>query len=120
MSYLQGIFVKREADRRALRDKKRDAFFADYSAPRLTDPFALDVDPVAQQADVMSLIKKSFALHDENTSGLAMMQLEMTQLAFGLPTLPIGMPNQLKLHDIMPEGMEKSNFSMGWAGWFDG
>jgi len=120
MSYQNGIFPKREAERRALRNEKRDAFFADYAAPRLTDPFALDVDPVAQQARIISLIEKSFSLHDENTSGIAMMQAEVASLAFGLPTLRIGLPNQMKLHDIMPEGMEKSNFNMSWASWFDG
>lgn len=119
MSYLNGIFAQREDERRILRNKKRDAFFADYAAPRLTDPFALKVDPAAQQARVLSLIEENFSLHDENTSGLAMMQAEMMTLAFGLPAMPIGMPNQISLQNVMPEGMQKDFFKMDWASWFD-
>lgn len=119
MSFVNGIFLQREKERQALRDKKRDAFFADYAAPRLTDPFALEVDPAAQSGKVQALFDKNLGLHDENTSALMMLKAEVAGLAFGLPTLPISNPHQIKLHDIMPEGMLASNFSMGWAGWFD-
>jgi|GEM_PF-2973952 len=119
MSFLNGIFAQREKERKALRDEKRDAFFADYAAPRLTDPFALEVDPAAQSAKIQSLIDKSLGLHDENISGLMMLKAEVAVLAFGLPIVPIAAPHQLRLQEIMPEGMLASNFSMGWAGWFD-
>lgn len=119
MSFVNGIFIEREKERQTLRDKKRDAFFADYAAPRLKDPFALAVDPMAQQTRVYDLIKENLGLHDENVSGLLMMQAELTNLAFGIPTLTIGKFNQISLQEVMPEGMLASNFSMSWAGWFD-
>ncbi|MEL6586787.1 MAG: hypothetical protein AAFY65_15460 [Pseudomonadota bacterium] len=119
MSYVNGIFVKREAERQALRDKKRDAFFADYDAPRLKDPFLIEVDPAAQQQTVFDLLEENLSLHGADTTGLTMMRAELASLAFGLPTVPVGLPHQLTLADAMPEGMLKSNFAMGWAGWFD-
>jgi len=119
MSFLNGIFVQREKERQALRDEKRDAFFADYAAPRLKDPFALEIDPAVQSAKVQSLMDINLGLHDGNTSGLLMLKAEVSGLGFGLPTLPIGNPQQVRLQDVMPEGMLASNFSMGWAGWFD-
>lgn len=119
MSYLNGIFIQRENERRALRDKTRDAFFADYAAERLTDPFALEVDPKEQHAKMQSLIEIALGSHMGDMSGLDMLKTEVGMLNLGLPTLPIGRPHQINLQQVMPEGMLASNFSMGWAGWFD-
>ncbi|SIS90650.1 hypothetical protein [Paracoccus saliphilus] len=120
MSYLKGVFVQKEAERRALRDKMRDAFFADYSAKRLKDPMRIDADPATQHAKVLELIGIARGIHDENISGLDALEGTLTSLAVGMPTIRIGLPNQLTLEQVMQEGMERSHFNMIWAGWFDG
>lgn len=119
MSYRSGIFVEKEAERRALRDKMRDAFFAEIGIERLTDPLRLDADPTVQHKKVLELIGIARGTHDENLSGLDALELCLSSLDVGLPALPIGRPNQLTLARVMAEGMQASNFNMSWAGWFD-
>lgn len=119
MSYSKGLFLQKEPDRRALRDKTRDAFFADYGAARLKDPMRVDADPFVQQSKVMELIAIANRTHAGDRSGLAMLERELLSSAFGIPVLPVGLPNQLTLAQISPEGMQRSNFDMRWAGWFD-
>lgn len=119
MSYLNGNFIQKENERRELRNKKRDEFFAAFGVERLTDPLRIDADPATQQAKVMELIEKAITLHDENTSGLHALRTSLQSLSFGLPVLSIGIHNQLSLHDVTPEALQKINFNMNWAEWFD-
>ncbi|KIC39476.1 hypothetical protein [Leisingera sp. ANG-M7] len=119
MSYLTGFFARKEGARKALRDQKRDEFFAEFEGSRLTDPFDLDVDAQAQKGVVSGLIAQSLSLHNGDTSAITQMQSLFEQLDFGIPSLPIGRPHQIKLTDTMPEDMLARHFSMGWAGWLD-
>lgn len=119
MSYQNGLFVQKEAARRDLRDRMRDAFFAEIGLPRLTDPMRIDADPADQHAKVLELMGIARGKHDGDLSGLDMLETSVRQLAVGLPSLPIGMPNQLSLDSVSAEGMQRSNFNMTWAGWFD-
>ncbi|TKW64026.1 MAG: hypothetical protein DI616_18895 [Paracoccus denitrificans] len=120
MSYLKGVFVQKEAERRALRDQMRDAFFADYPSPRLKDPMRIDADPTAQHEKVLELIGIARAIHQGDMHGLDALEAMLTEFAVGMPALRIGRPNQLSLAKVMQEGMEKQHFNMIWAGWFDG
>ncbi|WP_062560833.1 hypothetical protein [Paracoccus aminovorans] len=120
MSYLNGIFLEKENARRALRDGMRDAFFAEIGLPRLTDPMRIDATSEVQHAKVLELIGIARTLHGDEVSGLDMLESTLRQLAVGLPDLPIGCPNQLSLDMVSAEGMQRSNFDMTWAGWFDG
>ncbi len=119
MSYRAGIFVRKEAARRALRDKMRDAFFAEIGLPRLKDPMRIAADPAEQHARVLDLIRIAREKHDDDLSGLDLLEASVRHLAVGLPLLPIGKPNQLSLDEVSAEGMQKSNFDMSWADWFD-
>lgn len=119
MSYRTGIFTQREAERRALRDKTRDAFFAEFGLERLTDPFALDAKPDQQASKVKELIAIAKSKHGPESSGLDMLEGELKLLAFGLLALPILRPNQVSLPGVMPEGMQRGHFDMTWASWFD-
>ncbi|RVV96497.1 hypothetical protein EKE94_18415 [Mesobaculum littorinae] len=118
MSYQTGIFARKEADRQKLRDTMRDQFFAEIGIPRLTDPLRIDIDPVNQHAAVLRLVEIAQTTHKGDMGALNAMKTELFSSAFGIPTLPIGVPNQLSLADIMPEQMEKSHHAMDWAGWF--
>lgn len=120
MSYLKGVFAQKEAERRALRDKMRDAFFADYSAPRLKDPMRIDADPATQHKKVLELIGVARDTHQGDMQALDVLETTLTEFAVGMPALRIGLPNQLSLAKVMQEGMEKQHFNMIWAGWFDG
>lgn len=119
MSYRTGIFTQREAERRALRDKTRNAFFAEFGLERLTDPFALDSRPDQQARKVDELIAIAKSKHGPESSGLELLEGQLKLLAFGLPVLSILRPNQVSLYGVMPEGMQKGHFDMTWAGWFD-
>lgn len=120
MSYRNGIFSKKETERRALRDRMRDAFFAEIGLPRLTDPMRLDADPAQQHNKIIELLNIARSKHTDEISALDMMEVSLLQLAFGLLVQPIKRPNQISLHSVSAEAMQHANFNMTWAGWFDG
>ena len=119
MSYRGGIFIVKEVALRALRDKMRDAFFAEIGLPRLTDPFLIQADPAIQHAKVLELMKIARGKHEGDVSALDLLESSVRQMAVGMPALPIGRPNQLSLDKASAESMQRVNFDMSWAGWFD-
>lgn len=119
MSYVAGLFAKKEDERRVLRNKMRDQFFAELGIERLVDPNLLEVDGKEQYKTVLELIEIAKSIHDKETSGLEALQSSLTALMFGIPVFSPPRIPQITLDSITPENMQKTHFDLGWMDWLD-
>lgn len=97
MSFTNGIFIQREPERRAIRDKYRKAFFEDLGLTPNRDPGATEIDMAAQAQKVAGLMAKAQGLHEGEMQAVAMMMAEVAQLNLAVPfqaTSPFGRPNK--------------------------
>ncbi len=122
MSYSKGLFVQKEAERRALRDQMRDAFFAEIGLPRLKDTTKLVSDPATQQAKVLELCALAQTTHKGDMSGLGMLTAAMKEFDFSVPlsVLKCGIgTSPISMTEMLPEALKARHFDTSWSEWFD-
>ncbi len=119
MSYVAGLFSQKEDERRVLRNKKRDQFFAELGIERLVDPNLLETEGKEQHKTVLELIQIAKSIHNKETSGLEDLQSSLAALMLGIPVFSPPKIPQITLDSVTPESMQKSHFDLVWMDWLD-
>ncbi len=121
--YEDGAFIEHEPERRPVRDKYRDAFFASLGVERMKDPFSWEPDPAAQLGVVNGLIEKTLTLHKDDPSALRMIAAQLAVSMLGVPVQGLGISSlgRPSLDTVSVMKMAETHFHrwMGGPGYND-
>lgn len=89
-NFKRGAFAKQEPERKALREKMRKAFFSDLGLTPATDVQSNDVDLKVMAGKRAAMLSKARGLHEDDTTGLDLMEAELAKLGLGMVPMPGG------------------------------